>query len=648
MRHLTPTVLAILALAACGDDPARDTDTSDTQDGADTDASDTTDTNDLDVSDTNDPDAHDTDDPDLSDAHDTAEPDTRVPVACGEREACAGALVGDELCPDLCFSTDDRLTCPGVVVHSLCHSITPVDTPTEEVTFGTLRVTPVKVPEDARVGDTADLEVRLTNVGTSRIVIPFGWKNPDTWTLEDLSWQALTEVALDPDQSLSLTAKLTARNATTLSSGGDIIVTFILGDDRYEPRAVVHFADSEPILCGGERFPAMRCRDGVCGGQSDLYATAMCCDGIFYPGALCCADPDCNGGACVDGKCVFEVPALGSANGVPLGHQKIRLVLVDTHLQYADPCANHYADFVAESDLTQVEAWFDAVSQARLGRDAMDIEWVVTGGVQTSDFLKGPNDWTSFSHDLDAWLRDRGCPLLDTYDKIIVAASSADLMGFGGLYHSDGHIVVQSAYQPLLLAHELAHSFGATDLYLDLAGPLLYPFELMTSYFGDAPAPGDRVAWGQMGFADLDRDGVLDLVDFAAFPDTLEVRDLTATITNKGTVELHWEFVGLEEPLDGAPADPPGNTEGLPAKRVVVPSYRIQVPAANLDFVHSWYGRVKSVVIDQSQLDLPAIESAGTLEVHLTAAIRVTGRDWVTRLVSLDRTYQAPVSRAGR
>lgn len=654
-RSIIPSSLCIgwacasLALAACGDDerPRPDapdgSDVSEVTDTAaetvgdvptdgdeveETDAADdTADASEVDAAE----DAADIADT-QPDADDTSDAEVDVgPHACEDFTACDAPLDADGLCPGTCRSTDDTLRCSGTVKHAVCHTLTPIEIPTEAIDFGDFTVTPVQWPSDAVIGESYDLEVRVDNDLATPIVIPFRWKNPETWRIEEPSWAALAELPLEAGGSAYLTAKITAQHPTLFSAGGDIIVTFVFGDTPYEPRATVHFPDTEAIACGGEHFPASWCPGENCYESRNFYLSARCCDEVFFPGAMCCDDTDCQGGTCVDGRCLFGAPNLGSANNVPIGHQRIRLVLVDSHPQFSDPCADHSEDLGAEIDLPTVEAWFDDLAERRLGRNAVDFRWIVTGGVATSDFLTGPAWWDNYSRELNAFLEKRGCPIFDAYDKVIVSSSTVDLMGFGGIYFDRGYIAAFSPYNPYLLAHELAHSFGASDLYLDLGGVFLYPQDLMGNLLSSPPLPGDKVAWAEMGFGDVDRDGVLDVVALAAFPETLTAANLTATLTAKNTVELRWEFVANEDDA---------------VKQVVVPNFRVRVPAANADFEQTYAGRWKTVTFDGNQVDLAALEAAGVIELSLAATYRFTDRDWQPRALKLDETYHVTVTRA--
>ncbi|MFO0747469.1 MAG: hypothetical protein U1F43_17660 [Myxococcota bacterium] len=646
--RLALAAFAVFALAGgCGDDHPSTADAPDTSGDASGDATPDAADAGLDAADAA-PDAtgdaaDDTDaTPDVApdttaDANGDTADTTPTPHRCGDLEACNAFLDDDGLCPDTCFTTVVPVACPGSVRHAVC-DLGPAPPPQPgTVDYGALRVTPTSVPQDAVVGDARDLVIRLENTSDAPLSRPFGWKDPHTWLITAPSWAGLSTIDLAPHATLDLTARITAQRATTLSQGGDLVVTFDFGGDVYEPRATVHFPDTTAFggfSCGGEHFPQTWCspdNGDDCAAGGNFYLSARCCDDVFYPGAVCCDDDECQDGSCVSGRCVYAAPLLGSANNAAVGHQTIRLVLVDAHPEITDPCADHAADLAAELQLDRIEGWFDDLARRRLGRDAMDLRWTVSA-VATSDFLSGENQWEPYVAALDAYLTAQGCPLRGAYDKIIVSGPSADLMGYGGIYFDRGEIAAGLSGNPYLFTHELAHSFGATDLYLDLAGRLVFPLALMGDWLQPDPFPSDAVAWAELGFGDVDHDGVIDAVEQAAFPTSLDVADLRATLTTKDTLEIRWRFVGIEDGI---------------AKRVQVPIIAsVAIPAAGFA-LGDWSYQLpeKVLVLAPSQVDFAAVEAAGTLDVALRASYRFTDRDWQHRTLTLDRTFAVPVTR---
>lgn len=581
------------------------------------------------------------DDTSDADSRDTSDGEVEVlePVSCEAHEACNALLDAERRCPGECFAVRAPLRCEGEVRLGVCHRAIPIDPPNETLVFPDFEVRFVSVPELATIGETHTLELMLVNTSGAPLTLPLRWKDPQTWQIQDASWEGLSEVTLGAREGKTLSATITAQRQTVFAAGGDIIVTLVFGvstdgvEERtewvVEPRANVVFGEEQPIVCGGYHFPETWC-EGDCTGRN-IYYSARCCDEAFFPGASCCEDADCTGaGSCVQGKCVEQVPWLGSANGLPLGKLRVRMVLVDSHAHFEDPCANHYEDVKDEIDFAPIEDWYRDLARRRLGREVMEIQWIVTGGVETSDFLTGDNFWDNYSKQLDTWLGDRGCPMLERYDKLIVSTSTLDYWGFSGLYFDRGNMAVFNPYSPFLTAHEMAHSFGARDLYLDMGGTLTYPLDLMGNFLSDGALDG--VAWAEMGFGDLDNSGVIDIVEFAARPERLAVSGATATLTTKGSIEIRWEFVGLEDGIE---------------KRVVVPKYRFAWALANMDVEWQYAGRWKTMVIDQTMVDFEQVRADGAVTVTLGARHTFTGDDWRPVTLELAEPVVIPLTIEG-
>ncbi len=216
---------------------------------------------------------------------------------------------------------------------------------------------------------------------------------------------------------------------------------------------------------------------------------------------------------------------------------------------------------------------------------------------------------------------------------MIVASSTVNLQGFGGIYFDQGQIAIMGAENAYLVTHELAHSFGASDLYVDLGGRFQFAQDLMGNSLSAPPLPGDGVLWGELGFADIDRNGVIDIAEFAAFPESLELAESTATLTTKGTLELHWQFVG--------------RASGVP-KRLVIPKFQLDLPdfpaVAVVEGNVPW--RDKYAVFDGTQVDLAALAQAGHVRVHIVARHPFSRRDWSRAVLTLDTVVDLPVVRA--
>ncbi len=557
---------------------------------------------------------------------------------CGPGRACDAPLADDGTCPGTCRDVDGTLRCRGEVIAGLCETrgFSGEPLPDGPVDFGDFTVTPVAMPEGAIVGETHTFRFSLRNDTDTTLDLPFHWKDPGYWGFSDISWERADGFRLGPRATLTLSATLRALRPTTFDGGQPHIASFNFAGYTWMPPTHIGPAEADAIACGDLRFPATWCSDETCGGYGN-YFSARCCDDVFYPAADCCVDADClGGGMCADGRCVQRTPQLGSANSLPLGHQHIVFVLVDTHPEFADdPCADR-SELLAEGlQLDVVEDWFHTLAMQHLDRETMDIRWTVLAGVESADFLSGEaRHWGAFAPQLDAWLEDRGCPILGEYDKVMVSASTLDLNGFGGIYYSNGEIGLFTPWNPYLIAHELAHAFGATDLYLTLAGRYQHAADLMGNYLSSPPDPGGGVAWAEMGFGDADQDGVVDIAEFEPFPEALVVREPEAVVTGRNSLEVSLVLRGTAAEREG---------------RVVIDTLSFEVPGGGLagQMWPAWTGGDRMLVaFDGSQVDLDAALAAGVFRMRVSGSLAVTGEDWERRTLVLDEVVDFPVRRA--
>ena len=198
-----------------------------------------------------------------------------------------------------------------------------------------------------------------------------------------------------------------------------------------------------------------------------------------------------------------------------------------------------------------------------------------------------------------------------------------ELGDFGGRYMGGGFIAMKTATSPYLFAHELGHAFGGDDLYLELGGSFQWRDDLMGNSLTAPPLPADGVLWGQMGFADVDDDGVIDIARYATAPDALSVDALTARITAKGALEIELEVAALQ---DGD------------ARRLHLPFVHLTVPAAAYDTDLFDPRQRKLLTFDDTQVDLDALRAAGTVEIGVRVVHRFTDADWQPRELVLDET----------
>jgi hypothetical protein len=524
------------------------------------------------------------------------EPDiVTAPTLCTATEACNHALLDDGRCPGECFDNGGVTRCSGPVVHALCNGVEA--TPNAPVAAALFTITPLGWPDVAIVGERYAVSLRLDNTTEAELIVPFDVWSRSVFEVESATWLGRDRVTVPARGSVTLEATLVAVASNALAIE-DVVFTIYFRED--DPPLVLHsrVAPAEGVDCGGQRFPV------------NPNVPAVCCDAVFYPGADCCSDDDC-AGACVDGRCVDVAPTYLDANTLPRGNQLVRLVLVDSHVALGDPCVNHAGDLKHALELGLAETWYDATSERRVGRDLLAFDWVVTGGVASSDFISGTTLAREYATALDAWLTAAGCPLFGPYDKVIVVAPQGALgLTARATYVAPGLIASTTTELAWLFTHELAHSFGANDRYLDAGGSFQWRDALMSAELDDGSVlPTDDVAWGEMGYGDVDRNGVVDIVEYAAFPESLHVANLSATREGNGVI-VRWEVVGREAGVD---------------RHVLVRDLTANGnPIATLN-------RYKSLRV-----------TATTPTLRVQATYTFTDRDWVRRTLTLDETLPVP------
>ncbi len=556
--------------------------------------------------------------PDASEP-DSAQPDTSG--ACAPGEACAALLAADGTCPAACVLQPSALTCAGVVIEDLClpegvDSLTTTD-PTV-FTFDILTAEVLSPVPRSQVGDVRTLELRVTNTSDETWTLPIGSSWKPAWSVTAANFFDLAELSLTPGATFTLEASLVALRPDVFDLDGGWLMTFYLGPHEVRLHAGIAFpavASGDLVTCGDHAYPPTWCGDELCT-KSASYTSARCCDGVFFPGAMCCDDADCTGGICADGACVESVPRLGAANTLLRGPQRLLIVIADDPAFASDdPCADRSTELADALGLDVVESWLRGHALERTGEDLVDFDWTVLSGLDTAELLPaGADRWlVPYRDALGPWLAARaGCPALVDFDKVFIAAVGADLHGFGGVYLDDGLIGLGTATSPFLTAHELTHSFGATDLGQGLEGRFLYPRALMGTF--PDPSATDQVTWAELGWGDVNRDGVIDVFEFAVEPDAIEAHDLQADLTPATTTEpprvtLRWRVVGLE---DGQ------------WRRVHLSRFRYELPDLGIWADAADASETKTLTFDASGELWAAVLATGQLSVRLSATHRFT------------------------
>lgn len=556
-------------------------------------------------------------------------------ASCPPQTACNKAPTAEGACPGSCVAQVQKQSCRGTVVAGLCYGRVPPLAESVAQTADGLTITPVSVPDKIyQVGDKVDLVLTLKNVSGAPLVRDLEFKLPVDWTVLSANFLNWTGISLAVDEELQLTATLEAKTPNALNTSFGIMnLSFSGGAAKglvYDIVGVIGFAEQPNyIACGGSWWPNTWCPGGACG-QSG-YNTGVCCDGVFYPGSECCSTADCgvDNGVCADGYCVRQVPQFGSANTLPVGHQRVLVVMSDfTSIQPGQSiCANRYQELKSTLFLDDVEGWIDGVLSERTGRPEklLHFQWTVLAGLTESDFIKdGKYDATPFRNSLETYLQAKGC-LTDffDFDKVIMLSDKIVLCcGYGGQAFGDGRVMMRYINKYLMI-HELMHTWGARDTYVNIGNWFQYQGDLMGNYLGHDPVPDDGVMWAEIGLGDHNLDGVIDLFEYAHYPSALVIAELTATLnSNKSSVELHVS-VGAEE-------------NGL-VQRVRLKRLTISLPDFALNSVVT-SAEPDTVVFSLTTEQLNALTTDGEVAIKLSAEHLFTDETFTRTTLNLDKT----------
>ena len=546
------------------------------------------------------------------------------PRKCLPEEACNALLQKDGKCPGKCIPQRTKMACRGKVMHGLCYRKPPNFTNAAKTIKGLL-FQPGAIPSLVRQGETKTFEISVTNTLSTSTSIPLQYGLQPNWRLVDASFKNLKTLDFKPKETKKLTLKVLALKAdifnNSLTRGR--IITFSFDRDSFSIVSTIGYPAQGNVACGQHFFPARYCPTTPCSQNRGHYFRGKCCQGVFYPGIQCCQASDCQKGACFDGKCVEKRPWF-LANNMPLGHQKVLIVMSDFLDQPHEPgkvCTNRFKDLKAKLKIEDFEKYFDKLSRQFLGRAGPKFQWIVYAGINTKDFNpSGGRDMTSMHRALEQYLVKKGCiKSAKDFDKRVLITPNVSIGGFTGKAQNDGK-VAQKKIDMYLFAHELAHTYGATDLYLDQGGKLHYLFDLMGNNLGRYGYPEFAVAWGEMLWGDANRNGVIDVFEFALYPDSLVATKIKAQLSPKRTLEVTASVAAVEK----------GVQKDLFIRRIT-----LELP----DYGSSYQTTPgQTMVFSLRNADLEDIRKKGSVKVKVIASYIFTNQKFERKEVKLAST----------
>ncbi|MCO4764477.1 MAG: hypothetical protein KC502_23410 [Myxococcales bacterium] len=474
-------------------------------------------------------------------------------LPCQSGAACSWLLTKSGGCAGTCIPQPTAPRCPRSPRHALCHPTAAPEPQTATVTVGQVEVSPVNWPAEAASGQTHKLTWSLRRLGAGTTATNLQLQMGTHWQLVSATFQ--------PGETISVTATPMTVSVTAKAIGWDLfdhahqVASLVVNGTAVPVLSELSYGGADAVSCGGRAFPPKY--NGCKAGETcdRRYAQGRCCGAVFYPSAACCVDTDCALGACADGRCIRKIPDFTVGTRLLSGRIRV-LWVIGNEPKVGTPslCDNETASLSATMQLSTVETVFQNLLATRLGPKPdiavpLQFQWTVLAGLQLTTI--DPSSEVPF----EKWrpqvvkaLQDAGCKQgsFDDYDVVILSHPKMYLGGYSGRAFTGGFIGLRGISHPFLTAHELAHLFGASDLYGDMAVLLHWDRALMGVNTAGKKPISDDVIWAQVGLGDVDRNGVIDLVEYVSAPDSLTVTAASAVLDKGPTLYVHVTVRGVE------------------------------------------------------------------------------------------------------
>ncbi|MCX7944031.1 MAG: hypothetical protein N2746_05920 [Deltaproteobacteria bacterium] len=549
---------------------------------------------------------------------------------CQDTEACNNFVNETNSCDGDCIYQEHNLKCEGNIYNNLCYLIDIPEKPIQQDVIDGIKIVSSNIPLYTKEGDSLDIKLNLTNLSESPREIKYSYKNPENWYISPQNFGKEGILNFDPLETKVLRFDALAIKANIFNIYYSPIISLYFNDHIYEIHSWVLFASKDDyIKCNDSYFPPNYCMNPNCSGYA-LYNYAVCCENVFYPGSMCCSDEDCIEGSCIDGKCISQVPSIALANTTLLQNNRILVILSDfEEFKEEDLCKNKYSEAGLVIGTKKIEEYFKTIIYKRTKRDnILSFNWEILAGLKSEKFITDNRyDFYSFKDGIQRYLINMGCGInFDEYDKIIIISPRLDLYGFGGMAFGLGYIGQTTYHNHYITIHELAHTFGASDLYLDIGGSFQYSKSLMASNLGAYEIPDDKVMWGETGLGDVNNNGVIDLFEFAKFPEEIGIKDLKASITYKDTVEISFKPFLIEDKIP---------------KKGIFYTYYIELPEYNT--IKEVYFNQTVTTFDKYEVDLQKIRDTKKLKIRLKTNYRYSDMGFKNKILTFDEVFEVEV-----
>ena len=475
----------------------------------------------------------------------------------------------------------DSKFCKGQIVDPFCYGTDEFFRRIEKShIIGDIKIT-ADYPDKVTMGDVFDFKATFENSGNAKQDIVFTRFTPtidlkssdgkDLNKYKILSTsefpgiiknpsgfkQGYLKLVLNPGEKKIFSAKVKA-NYANIFPGASQDYLFVFGieylngnflGEQVSFRNTILFDQGQ--VCGNYNFPKQikYCgNEALAEGCRDKYESSVCCNGVFYPGANCCSDSDCQSEKCIDGICIKKGEHATGLKPTMKAVGTKRIAIIELKDNANDNCDKKPATDLKEiTDL--IEGFYDQKTKETVGKDKdfLNFEWTRFGEfkieiLSDSDRMKKIQELNqanvseeeisriigSYSNENDKLLGIQKRCGFEDFDQVVVI-DKRNNQRFSGetenYFESAGHGYIYSRFlkeQSLSLTHEIGHAFGCRDLHTEAGGRLQWAGSL----FGKRSTQQKEdfakgifdsikmdVCRGELGWEDLNNNGAIDVLE---------------------------------------------------------------------------------------------------------------------------------------
>ncbi len=443
-------------------------------------------------------------------------------------------------------ANDAIYECPGSVVNSVCHvgyRSLPIEKFTSKEFENGLKVT-LNYPLETNIKENFDFSMELENLLDSPLTIQYTYyfsDNVEVVSLDEING----EIPADKGREVTISSHSSKTLSATLSPLEYSYMSTIISPPFFRfqmpefENIEAHYLSypQEGLNCGEKIFPPQNTPGtcfhptGTCA-VSNRYDESMCCGDVFYPGFQCCSNSDCDIGSCVDGRCIEKMFPVNIKNPAK-GNKKILVVKIIEGT--TDPDCNNRANDIIE--ITNfVEDFYDLMANIYMqeNNNFINFRWDYYDPIPlSSEEMSNLNNLEKIN------LASEKCDIdIDDYSELYLIGLNLGVLGRAG------RPIKQESFRKLTTVHEIGHNFGCADIYngVTAAGAQLQWADSLHGGFHNSEQldlARLQICRGEMGYADLNRDGIYEINQYEWEPDDLIMElDTSFSINDKGVGKI--------------------------------------------------------------------------------------------------------------